>query len=126
MSTHADALRARLLAQLPDYVREAFPARPFVPGETPVPVSGKVFDAEELTLLVDSALDFWLTTGRFAAEFETAFARFMGVRSASLVNSGSSANLLAISALSGSSRTTASRVENFSPRAALLTMILLS
>lgn len=99
MSTAASELRARLLALLPEYVREAFPTRPFVAGQTPVPVSGKVFDAAEMELLVDSALDFWLTTGRYAAEFESGFARFMGVRSASLVNSGSSANLLALAAL---------------------------
>jgi len=70
-----------------------------MPGESPVPVSGKVFDAEELELLVDAALDFWLTAGRYAAQFESEFARFVGVRSASLVNSGSSANLIALSAL---------------------------
>jgi CDP-6-deoxy-D-xylo-4-hexulose-3-dehydrase len=66
---------------------------------TAVPVSGRVFDETEIQYLVDSALDFWLTTGRFTAEFERGFAKFMGVRSASLVNSGSSANLLALTAL---------------------------
>ena len=81
------------------YYREAFPAGPFVPGETPVPVSGRVFDEEEVQLLVDSSLDFWLTTGRFADQFEREFAKFIGIREAILVNSGSSANLLAISAL---------------------------
>ena len=81
------------------YYREAFPAGPFIPGETPVPVSGRVFDEEEIQLLVDSSLDFWLTTGRYAEQFEREFARFMGIREAILVNSGSSANLLAISAL---------------------------
>jgi CDP-6-deoxy-D-xylo-4-hexulose-3-dehydrase len=64
-----------------------------------VPVSGKVFDGAEMRLLVDSCLDFWLTTGRFAEQFEREFARWMGVRECVLVNSGSSANLLAISAL---------------------------
>ncbi len=73
--------------------------REFVPGQTPIPVSGKVFDAEELEFLVNAALDFWLTTGRFADQFEKEFAGFIGVRSASLVNSGSSANLVALSAL---------------------------
>lgn len=99
MSGRAEQVRARMRAIVPEYVREAFPERPFVPGQTPVPVSGKVFDADELDLLVDAALDFWLTTGRYAAQFETEFACFMGVRSASLVNSGSSANLLALAAL---------------------------
>lgn len=81
------------------YYREAFPAGPFIPEETPVPVSGRVFDEEEIQLLVDSSLDFWLTTGRFAEQFEREFAKFIGVREAILVNSGSSANLLAVSAL---------------------------
>ena len=71
----------------------------FIPGETPIPVSGRVFDGDDVRELVDASLDFWLTTGRFAAQFERDFARFMGVRSASLCNSGSSANLLALSAL---------------------------
>ena len=74
-----------------------------MPGETPVPVSGRVFGAEELQHLVEASLDFWLTTGRFAAQFEREFARFVGVRDARLVNSGSSANLVAISALTSPS-----------------------
>src|SRR5512146_223732 len=82
-----------------EYYREAFPARKFIPGTTFVPVSGRVFDEEELESLVESSLDFWLTTGRFAEQFEREFARFVGVREAILVNSGSSANLLAVSAL---------------------------
>jgi len=64
-----------------------------------VPISGKVFDGAELQSLVDSSLDFWLTTGRFAAHFEKEFAQFFGLRHAILVNSGSSANLVALSAL---------------------------
>ncbi len=99
MSTATHSLRDRIRALVAEYFQQEFPARAFVPGETPVPVSGRVFDAEDLETLVDSALDFWLTTGRFAAEFEREFARFVGVRSAVLVNSGSSANLLAVAAL---------------------------
>jgi CDP-6-deoxy-D-xylo-4-hexulose-3-dehydrase len=64
-----------------------------------VPVSGKVFDQNELKLLVDSSLDFWLTTGRYAEKFEKSFAKVMGMKHAMLCNSGSSANLLAVSAL---------------------------
>jgi len=64
-----------------------------------VPVWGKVFDEKELQLLVDSSLDFWLTTGRYAEEFEKSFAKVMGMRHAMLCNSGSSANLLAVSSL---------------------------
>ena len=72
---------------------------PFVPGQTPVPVSGKVYDFEDMATLMDAALDFWLTTGRFAAAFEKNFSEFLGTRHTSLCNSGSSANLLAISCL---------------------------
>ncbi|MGD1097203.1 MAG: lipopolysaccharide biosynthesis protein RfbH [Bryobacteraceae bacterium] len=99
MSERGDQLRKQILDLVSEYHAEAFGAETFVAGETPVPVSGRVFDASDVQSLVDSGLDFWLTTGRFAAQFEKAFARFFGVREASLVNSGSSANLLALSAL---------------------------
>lgn len=95
----AETLRAQILDLVAEYHAAAFPARDFVPGETPVPVSGKVFDATEVQRLVDSSLDFWLTTGRFAAQFERQFARVFGLRHAMLVNSGSSANLVALSCL---------------------------
>ena len=103
MATDAGALRARILALVAEYHDAAFQPRPFVPGETPVPVSGRVFGATEISHLVDASLDFWLTTGRFAAEFERAFARVMDVRHAFLVNSGSSANLVAVSTLTSRS-----------------------
>ena len=64
-----------------------------------MPVSGKVFDAEDVKHLVDASLDFWLTTGRYARQFEAEFAKVFGLRSALLVNSGSSANLVALTAL---------------------------
>jgi len=73
--------------------------RPFVPGTTAIGYAGRVYDAEEMVNLVESSLDFWLTAGRFASRFETRLASMYGVRSASLVNSGSSANLVAFSAL---------------------------
>jgi CDP-6-deoxy-D-xylo-4-hexulose-3-dehydrase len=95
----SEAIRARIRALVAEYHDAAFVPRPFIPGETLVPVSGRVFGANELQHLVDSGLDFWLTTGRFAAQFERAFARVMGARHAMLVNSGSSANLCAVSAL---------------------------
>lgn len=95
----AQALRLQIGQLVADYYTQAFPEKDFIPGQSAVPVSGKVFDAEELQLLVDSSLDFWLTTGRFASQFEREFAAVFGVRSALLVNSGSSANLLAVSAL---------------------------
>jgi CDP-6-deoxy-D-xylo-4-hexulose-3-dehydrase len=97
--SRADALRDRIRSLVGEYYHEAFPAPNFVPGSSPVPVSGRVFDEQELELLVDSSLDFWLTTGRFAEQFEREFAKFVGVREAVLVNSGSSANLLAVAAL---------------------------
>jgi CDP-6-deoxy-D-xylo-4-hexulose-3-dehydrase len=92
-------LRKQILDLVGEYCAEAFPPRPFVPGESSVPVSGKVFDGAEMRLLVDSSLDFWLTTGRFAEQFEKEFARWYGIRECVLVNSGSSANLVAVSAL---------------------------
>jgi len=94
-----DELRRQILELAGQYCAEAFRARPFVPGETPIPVSGKVFDGAEMRLLVDASLDFWLTTGRFAEQFEREFARWVGIRECVLTNSGSSANLLALSAL---------------------------
>lgn len=94
-----EALRARILDMVKEYHAAAFAPRPFVPGESPVPVSGKVLDADEMRHLVDASLDFWLTAGRFAERFEKEFARWFGVRKSLLVNSGSSANLVALSAL---------------------------
>ena len=92
-------MRQQILALTAEYHAEAFPAREFVPGVSPVPVSGKVITPEDICSVVESALDGWFTTGRFAKEFERKLAQFVGVRSASLVNSGSSANLVALSAL---------------------------
>lgn len=92
-------LRKRVLEAVEEYYSCKFSQRSFTPGETYVPVSGKVFDNHELSNLVDASLDFWLTTGRYAQEFEQRFAEWMGVKHCLLVNSGSSANLLALSAL---------------------------
>ena len=99
MTFGADELRARILDLVSEYHAVAFAEQGFEPGRSAVPVSGKVFDADELRHLVDSSLDFWLTTGRFAAQFERDFARWIGTRHALLVNSGSSANLLALTTL---------------------------
>ena len=71
----------------------------FVPGESYIPYAGRVYDEKEIISLVDSALDFWLTAGRYANQFEIEFAEFLGVKHCLLTNSGSSANLLAVSAL---------------------------
>jgi len=99
MSERSAELRRQILDLAGEYCAEAFAPVPFVAGETQIPVSGKVLDAAEMRLLMDSALDFWLTTGRFAEQFEREFARWMGIRECVLTNSGSSANLLAVSAL---------------------------
>jgi CDP-4-dehydro-6-deoxyglucose reductase, E1 len=103
MANEADELRAGILKQVSEYYAAAFPEREFIPGETPVPISGKVFDAVEIQFLVDAGLDFWLTTGRYAEQFESEFARVFGLRYALLTNSGSSANLLALSCLTSPS-----------------------
>lgn len=95
----SEALRQQILALVQEYYEAEHSQQPFTPGETEVPVSGRVFDAAEMVNLVDSSLEFWLTTGRYADQFEQEFARWMGVRHAILCNSGSSANLLALSAL---------------------------
>ncbi len=96
-------LREDIRSLVQQYSAIALATPSFVPGESSVPVSGKVLDSAELESLVEASLDAWLTTGRFAAQFEREFAAFMGVRCASLVNSGSSANLAALSCLTSAS-----------------------
>lgn len=95
----SNALRQQILALVQEYYEAEHSRVTFSPGESVVPVSGRMFDAAEMVNLVDSSLEFWLTTGRYAAQFEREFAHWMGVRHAILCNSGSSANLLALSAL---------------------------
>ncbi len=97
--TEAAALRAQILQLVGRYAELAHAPPTFAAGRSSIPVSGKVYGAPEMRLLVDSALDFWLTAGRFNAAFETALARVAGARWALTCNSGSSANLLAVSAL---------------------------
>jgi CDP-6-deoxy-D-xylo-4-hexulose-3-dehydrase len=99
MSEKSDQLRAQILALTAEYVTEEFAPKKFIPGESPVPVAGRVFDAEDVQSLIDSSLDFWLTEGRFARQFEDEFARFFNLRHSILTNSGSSANLLALASL---------------------------
>src|SRR5436190_9159609 len=94
--------RAEIRSKILDLVREfhaADPTKTFRPGEDPVRYAGRHYDEAELVNLVDSSLDFWLTAGRYADEFEAGFADFLGVPYALLVNSGSSANLVAFSTL---------------------------
>ena len=99
MTDSAAQLRKQILHLTAQYWAESSPPRDFIAGVSPIPVSGKVIDASDVSAVVDSALDAWFTTGRFGETFEGNLARFVGVRSASLVNSGSSANLIALSAL---------------------------
>ncbi|MCV2354521.1 lipopolysaccharide biosynthesis protein RfbH [Paucibacter sp. B2R-40] len=94
-----DAIRREIAALVQQYADIAYAPRPFVPGETAVPVSGKVIGAKELQLMVEASLDGWLTTGRFNAEFEERLAKYLGVKHLITVNSGSSANLVAFSTL---------------------------
>ncbi|MGD1282487.1 lipopolysaccharide biosynthesis protein RfbH [Mycobacterium seoulense] len=91
--------RAGILAAVRRYAMRKLAATEFVPGTTPVPVSGKVLDSDDFAALVDASLDGWLTAGRFHPLFEQALARYVGARGAVFVNSGSSANLVALSAL---------------------------
>lgn len=99
MTDKASRLRQQILHLAAQYFDQTSNSREFVPGVSPVPVSGKVIDGSDISSVVDSALDAWFTTGRFAETFERNLARFIGVRSATLVNSGSSANLIALTAL---------------------------
>ncbi|MCV2348158.1 lipopolysaccharide biosynthesis protein RfbH [Paucibacter sp. Y2R2-4] len=94
-----DKLRSQIADLVQQYADIAHAPKPFVPGESFVPVSGKVIGAKELQLMVDAALDGWLTTGRFNAMFEQRLAQFLGVKHLITVNSGSSANLVAFSTL---------------------------
>lgn len=93
------ALRTQIAALVEEYATIALAPDPFLPGVTAVPPSGKVLDASELKNMVDASLDGWLTTGRFNTEFEKRLAAFIGVKHLITVNSGSSANLVAFSAL---------------------------
>ena len=94
-----DKLRSQISELVQQYADIAYAPKTFVPGVTPVPVSGKVVGAKELQLMVEASLDGWLTTGRFNAQFEERMARFLGVKHLITVNSGSSANLVAFSTL---------------------------
>jgi len=94
-----DVLRQEILKLTQQYADELLSTKAFTPGEDPVPVSGKVLTSEDFTALVDSSLDGWLTAGRFTSDFERALANFVGTRHALFVNSGSSANLVALSGL---------------------------
>jgi CDP-4-dehydro-6-deoxyglucose reductase, E1 len=96
----AEKLRGQILHMAGEYAKIVFEKdSEFTPDETHVPVSGKLIGKEEIQFAVDACLDGWFTTGRFAEQFEKEFAKYMNQRFCLLTNSGSSANLLALSAL---------------------------
>ncbi len=97
--TEADRLRQSILAQVADYYEIAHKNKEFTPGESRVHYAGRVYDADELQSLVGAALDFWLTAGPVTDQFEQRLSQFLGTREITPVNSGSSANLVAVSAL---------------------------
>lgn len=98
MTRRPEPRRQAILEATREYAA-SLPAPEFIPGSSPVPVSGKVLDPSDYVALVDSSLDGWLTAGRFTEQFQRALAKYVGTRSAVFVNSGSSANLLALTAL---------------------------
>jgi CDP-6-deoxy-D-xylo-4-hexulose-3-dehydrase len=95
----AARLREQILNLVRRYYSEQFAGKTFDPGHDLVHFAGRVFDAEELVNLVDASLDFYLTANRYAEQFEAAFAEYLDTSNALLVNSGSSANLVAVTAL---------------------------
>lgn len=94
----ADFFRLRTASAVKGHYRFGHKKEPFREGR-PIPYAGRVYDEREMVALADSALDFWLTAGRFTARFEKGLANYVGARKLLLANSGSSANLLAFSAL---------------------------
>ncbi|MET0498376.1 MAG: lipopolysaccharide biosynthesis protein RfbH [Steroidobacteraceae bacterium] len=100
-TTETEVLRTKILDMVEEYARIAHGERPFVAGQS-IAVSGKFYGTEEVRALVDASLDFWLTTGRYNEIFEKRLGKVLGIRNVLTTNSGSSANLLALSALTSS------------------------
>ena len=99
-SKKQEKLRQQILDLAGEYAQDVFEQKQeFIPGETHIPVSGKLIGKNEIQYAVDACLDGWFTTGHFAEHFEKEFANYMDQRFCILTNSGSSANLLVISAL---------------------------
>jgi CDP-6-deoxy-D-xylo-4-hexulose-3-dehydrase len=98
-TSETEGLRTRILDLVEEYARVAHADRPFVADQSTVAVSGKVYGSEDLRTLVDASLDFWLTAGRYNALFERELGQVLGIRHVLTTNSGSSANLLAMSSL---------------------------
>ena len=82
-----------------EYYKEINNEKSLIPGESYIPPSGKCVDEDDLANIIDASLDMWLTSGRYGDEFEREFPKFLGAKHCALVNSGSSANLVAMTAL---------------------------
>lgn len=98
-SENAAKIRDKIMELISHYTENSHSKKPFIPGKSIVPVSGKVFGKREIQMLVSSSLDFWLTSGRYNREFEKRLGEFLGIKFVITTNSGSSANLLALSSL---------------------------
>ena len=98
-STKSEELRARILDLVEEYQKSRETRAPFVPGESMVRYAGRVFGSDEVRNAADAVLDFWLTAGRFSEEFEARLADYLGLSDVLMVNSGSSANLVAVTTL---------------------------
>jgi len=95
----AENIKQEIFKNVKKYYELQYSKKEFIPGKSKINYAGRVFDEKEIISLVDSALEFWLTAGRFAEKFEKEFTEFLGLKFCSLTNSGSSANLLALSSL---------------------------
>ncbi len=94
-----DSLKREIFERIAEFYRLEHSEQLFVPGQTKIHYAGRVYDEREMMAMVDAVLEFWLTMGRYAEEFEGKLAEFLGVSDAIFVNSGSSANLLAVATL---------------------------
>jgi CDP-6-deoxy-D-xylo-4-hexulose-3-dehydrase len=99
MTKEEKRIRQEIFALVGKLYKYKYHEKPFIPRKTPIRYAGRVFDEKEITNLVDASLDFWLTSGRYAEEFESRLAHYFNSSDALLVNSGSSANLVALSTL---------------------------
>src|ERR1035437_10232315 len=93
------AIRKDIILKTIEYYKAKFETTRFIPGKSRINYAGRVFDQDELVNAVEASLDFWLTEGRFSESFAEKIAEFLGIEHVLLTNSGSSANLLAFSAL---------------------------
>jgi CDP-4-dehydro-6-deoxyglucose reductase, E1 len=94
-----DELRSEIGRLVHEFCEARLAPKDFIPGKSRIPYAGRVYDSDEMTAVVDAGLDFWLTAGRFSEEFEADFADYFDLSEAILVNSGSSANLVAVATL---------------------------